>query len=731
MAKFTRRFTAAATGTITGIIQSYNRSGPTIRGYQTKKTTGDITLTPQQLLSAAALRAWAALTHDQRSAWNSIAAPSSYEVTAGGSGYTTRPSAVMQFSGFATEILDGGKDYADPPIVNITSPQGGGFSVQLAVVDGSVIMVDFEAGGGYYGDVTFTVTVPPAGSGFAIEILQSSNGYLTPNITNAGSGYTGNPIYTADFPSTPGGWAYGSGGNLKGVVPALITGAAFTVAPVLTVGGPGSGATALAYFSTPNEVIPELIADVASGAVSALELVNQPYQFLSSQAPTISGGGGSGATAAPVFAYYAEVTEDSLGVDTAPTGYSQFLSCFIALQTISDTLTPPVTPPTATPWRFAPITIQSSWTQNFDTFSIGPESVGIGNPGWNYSSEPTIEAIDPHGSGFAGHATINAQGGLASVVVTANGSGYTQAVTFAVIGGGGTRGTVGFTGIIEAGRATAPLANQPTRLVVTPNSPTADPDFPAYDALDTAYTAAQITNSGYGLTSSSPVVIDTEGQGSGAAVSFTLDSGHVSSVTVTAPGFDQPALGFWTIGTGAGRAFGTLTGKSTAQVLFVYAEKPASLTLFTKAPSGYQLMGVYQSGGAPYGDTAYNQGVIDITAPYVAAFGLLPPNGATGHVRIVVVDLSSGYQSKASTGKTSQAGGIWNYLIGAGGSGYTSPPTWSDPTGFGYFSDLALQISGGAITSATVKLPGWNYPNGQELALSGGGGSGGVVSINV
>ena len=68
-------------------------------------------------------------------------------------------------------------------------------------------------------------------------------------------------------------------------------------------------------------------------------------------------------------------------------------------------------------------------------------AITVTAPGTGYTAAPTVAFTGGNGTGAAGHAELNAQGGVARITVDNPGSGYTAAPTVTLTGGGGSGAT--------------------------------------------------------------------------------------------------------------------------------------------------------------------------------------------------------------------------------------------------------------------------------------------------
>jgi hypothetical protein len=219
----------------------------------------------------------------------------SVTVTNGGSGYTVPPT--VTFSG-------GGGGSGATATANVSA--GGGTTVDTCATTSSVASVSFSAGSGWTSAPTVTIDAAPGGGVTATATAAVSGGHLTAiTITNSGSGYTDIPTV-----SLSGGGGTGSNpqavmgpaeccisiaaaglysiyttSSKKAIAKGTVTagGSGYSGGPTATItGGGGSGATANVGIST--------------GAVTSITITNGGSGYTSTPTITITGTG-SGATA--------------------------------------------------------------------------------------------------------------------------------------------------------------------------------------------------------------------------------------------------------------------------------------------------------------------------------------------------------------------------------------------------------------------------------------------------
>lgn len=289
-----------------------------------------------------------------------------------------------------------------------------------------------------------------------------SHKVLTVVVTNAGSGYTAQPVITIDPPDAGGTqatatarWQPVPNGEIGSII-VDAGGNSYTTAPTVTIsGGGGSGATAVAEIVEPGAPLKSLT-------------LNNPGQQCFTSAPSvgISGGQGSGATGIatvqPGFNCIYAITfggncpgTDSITFTVTGGGGSGF-----SAQTIPTAKGPDknftgeslsiVNPGTG--YNGTAITLTATGSKRVcsgvtatTTFGHFVGTLTLGAPGANYQSAPAVTLGGGIGSGVlvaSASATLdnplpNSQS-VTNITVTNPGSGYTTAPTVTLSGGGGT-----------------------------------------------------------------------------------------------------------------------------------------------------------------------------------------------------------------------------------------------------------------------------------------------------
>jgi len=237
---------------------------------------------------------------------------------------------------------------------------------------------------------------------------------LSVSVTAGGNGYTTAPTVTI----TGGGGTYSgasatiNNGQVTGITVIGATG--YTSVPTVTItGGDGTGAAAIASVNTEVRMVSAVAADVRakifSGRLGGLTLTNGGSGYRSAPTVTISGGGGTGATATAIIGKkIAHITLTNKG--------SSYTS-----------------PPTVTITGGG----GSGATATAKILGGKVSSFHITNHGSGYTSLPTVTITGGGGSGATATAKLTAAGSVSSLTLTTVGIGYSVPPTVTIKGGGG------------------------------------------------------------------------------------------------------------------------------------------------------------------------------------------------------------------------------------------------------------------------------------------------------
>ena len=620
-------------------------------------------------------------------------------LTNAGSGYSSPPTVIIDpptlaaTANSANDPVSGailgftnvvsGEGYLAPPTVTIVptagDPGASGATAVASVAGGQVKAINLgNPGFGYPTVPNVVLSAPPAGGVQATAIATVSNNVLTGFIiSNPGSGYKSAPTVTVDAPTG-------------------------TTNPIQ--------ATGTATLTTLGQVAISL-----TGSVTTINVVAGGSGYSTSQTtpPTISitGGGGSGATAVPVVDPTTGAI-DSITITNAGSGYITAPTIAInGTNTTAASATSAITTGgtgylTGAKIQIAPPTLAASATATFNPVNgtINPitDTINVTNGGSGYTN-PTVVLTGGGGSGATATATV-VQGAIATITLTSLGSGYTSAPTVTI--------------------------NDPTGTGATASA--------VYDFLSGA---------GY-LIAPAITITSSNGAGSGATAVATLgtgaQAGMITSITVingsgsgyTANPIITIAQPFSTASGAATPNAGQITGFAATEFGGSgYSTAPA-VTIGAPPPGGIQATATAVVNNGSVTLTLTNGGMGYTSPPPVS---IAPPPAlqatATATVGvdqtisgITVVSQGAGYSgttavvlvegnyalggSPATAVATISSGKITSIAVGnKGGAGYTTAPTVIIPA-----PPIGLTFSGGG----TVTLPNWNDNVNGVSSVNGG-----------
>ncbi|HTM05116.1 MAG TPA: pilus assembly PilX N-terminal domain-containing protein [Vicinamibacterales bacterium] len=284
-------------------------------------------------------------------------------------------------------------------------------------------------------------------------------------VTNAGNGYTQQPVITIDAPDAGGTqatatavWQPVPNGQVGSIV-VTNAGGGYTSAPSVTITGVGTGATAYAEIVNPG------------APLQSLSLSNAGRKcYASAPSVSITGGGGGGATGvAALDSSYDCIYSITVGGNcptndtitftvtggagsgfsastyTTPQGGNDHIFNGLGLSIINP----------GTGYNGTPITVTASGSRRSCNGVTATASFGyfvngltLGNPGANYQSVPSVTLGGGVGSGVLAPTATATLGTpppdaqtVTRVTLTNPGSGYTTAPTVTFSGGGGSGAT--------------------------------------------------------------------------------------------------------------------------------------------------------------------------------------------------------------------------------------------------------------------------------------------------
>lgn len=332
-------------------------------------------------------------------------------------------------------------------------------------------------------------------------------------------------------------------------------------------------------------------------------------------------------------------------------------------------------------------------------------AINIDSPGSGYTSPPTITLTVPGGgSGAAADANLTADV-VTSVDITSGGSEYAEPPLVEFIGDGtGAAGTAVLTnGSVTAVTLSAGgsgYTSPPTVLFRAAGGPVA--------TATVGYPLQNFTVSNKGAGYDAPPVVFLEGDfderpGASAILGFGVDR-----ILVTNSGSGYAATPSVVI---------TGNGSTTATATATRGFPVASATI-TNSGSGYVTAPTIEvSGGGSLGQGAALEAFI---ARPLAADSAFVSVGGSGYT---AASASASGDGSGATFTVIVGFGVASIAVGAGGSGYTTPPT-VELTGDGTGATAHAVLTADVVTSIVIDTPGTGYTTPPTVALTGGGGTG-------
>lgn len=411
-------------------------------------------------------------------------------------------------------VLYGGSGLSSAPQIRFqggVSETGQGATATATISANNVTAITVtNPGRGYSASNPPEVIITGDGTGSVWKVTDStgiSSGHIVQfTKVKDGSGYSAATVTIVD----PEASATTSVGGSVAVSSLVLNagGTRYTSAPSVSItGGGGSSATATAALLN------------STWGLAGLTLTGGGSDFTSTPAVTFTGGTGSGATAVATVS-----PKDRILSVTITNGGTYTIGSYVAVSFSGGG------------GSGAAGNAVLGWIDP-DNTGLGAEikSVLITNAGSGYTGVPTVTFASASGSGAAGTAVLGT-GAITSLTLTNPGSGY-----------GATAPTVGFTGGGGSGAtATAELVGSPVGSLT-------------------------LTNGGSSYTSP-PAVGFSGGNGSGASATAVVSLG-ITAVTMTKPGFaytSQPTVNI--VGTTTNGAILEAAGIETYSVPFLRAQ---------------------------------------------------------------------------------------------------------------------------------------------------------------
>ncbi|MGE0078764.1 MAG: beta strand repeat-containing protein [Bacteroidales bacterium] len=625
-----------------------------------------------------------------------------------GAAPTTAATAVAVLSKGEIEsinITSNGDGYTQAPMVKITG-DGTGATATATLTNGRITSIVVNAKGQNYTTASISLTETGGDDATATAVLASKVKSLT--VTNGGSNYTSVPTVTI----TGNGTGATAEAKMNGYLSKLILtngGAGYTEVPTVTIsGGAGINATATATLTTGNlrsitvpsdadawftavptvsfastggTESPAATCDLkASGRINSIPVNTAGSGYTTPPAITISGGGGSGAVAVAVLGPSGAVagitvinkgsgytSEPTVTITAPPAGGTQAVAGTVVLEKQIASVTVTTTGAgfvygTGANFNGSDVLFNGSAISGTEIKLNRSVSVlNITATGNDFTSTPTV-TIDGDNTTPA-VATAEIKYAVQNIVVTNQGSGYTNAS--ATITGDGTGATATVT-LGDSYIANVILTNTGSGYTAVPYVSITGGGSPTENAILTPILTGDkisgftISSSGMGYSSAPTLAIKT--YKTAATANANLNSGTVAAVSVTNPGLGYtvaPIVEFVsTSGTGA-VATAVLDAQGRVQQINI-----------TNGGTGY------------------------VTAPTV---NLVVPNANITAKGSVVVNSD---------------GVVTGIIIDDAGNGYIVEPTVTitpSVPGFGSNATAIAKISGGKVTSVVITNGGSGY----------------------
>jgi hypothetical protein len=471
----------------------------------------------------------------------------SYQITNGGSGYSSAPTVVVGGNLTGVSFGSRGAGYTTAPNVAFPAPSSGVTATGYATIDvlGRVKDVIITSGGsGYTGTVTLTFTggggssqatataTIAAGSGATGTAVVTSNAITSITLGAGGSGYTDAPVVTFIGGGGSGATAVSlcTPTTLQTTTTLISSGAGYQYAPTVVLsGGGGTGATASATVTT--------------GVVTAVNVIFGGTGYSGSPTVSVSGSGGSGFSGTVVTSGNVVV-----GVDVAAGGGGSLFPVSATTATIiggsgSGALVYPVITNTVT--AVTVNTQGSGYTSAPKIYLLGgglhqsqAVSFDRNNGNIHYSNTDTL----PEGSTALYYTDTRARLAHSAVVTTSTGTAltynsYTGAFTFNANTDNITQGTTNFyyTNQKVGNALTLTATSTPMVLAATPTAT----GTVGTSTLNLS-ASANIANNQFVKDASGAVPPNTYVVSGGGTTTVTLSNALVASITAIATKFYTP-----------------------------------------------------------------------------------------------------------------------------------------------------------------------------------------------
>ena len=207
---------------------------------------------------------------------------------------------------------------------------------------------------------------------------------------------------------------------------------------------------------------------------------------------------------------------------------------------------------------------------------------------------------------------------------------------------------------------------------------------------------------------SAPTVTPFGGNGTGLAVTATVNAGSVVDLHITNPGSG------YQVGDIVQLAFSGGGSDTSARLVANLAAGSVAAVSVTAPGSGYTTASVGFSGGGGSGAAATAQIGSGVSSITVTA-------GGTGYTTAPAITFTGGGGTGAAATAIITGGIVTSITVDSTGTGYTSAPTVNINGGGGTGATATATIQNGIITGVTITNGGTGYTSAPSVAISGDG----------
>ena len=351
--------------------------------------------------------------------------------------------------------------------------------------------------------------------------------------------------------------------------------------------------------------------------------------------------------------------------------------------------------------------------------SVAKTSVSVAGSG--YGAAPLVIFAGGGGSGASGTARVY-NGRVVDVQMISGGVGYQQAPSVVFVRQTPANANIG-SALKESGVSSITITNPGDSYDLSPSVTLSGGGgtLAAAEVIvapDGTLSLVRLTSGGIGYTSAPTIAISAPGAGVTATAKAGYLEPRVGGLTVTAEGsgYIAPVVSVELLGGGGSGASATAT---------VVGDEVRSITV-TDPGSGYTsapevVISTPKSGSGASGTLVVSAGVIT---------GVTLVSGGSGYTSGILISAPTG--TGAVITATRSAGVITGFVVGSGGTGYANGNSIViSPVAVGVGASATCAFDGGRVNSVTLLSHGDNYSDNTTAQLTGGGGSGASVKVNM